>query len=91
VGSGGRILTTCKVTAPNNGTTGAAAAAGSGLLVASTSNEILSRATRIVQIYLPGQLFTKSQKLIYGNGSSGIQYCSKEGPPFEVGGDLADQ
>lgn len=57
-----------KITAPNQGTSGAVGA--SGTTPAPDANVVLSRASRIVKLWIPGYKFVRSGKVQYEQGSS---------------------
>ena len=65
---------TFKITAPNQGTTGGPAAflvgGNAGWNEASGTQTVLSRATRIVKVYIPGSKFAKNGVLKYENSST---------------------
>ncbi|AXQ66252.1 MAG: putative capsid protein [Cressdnaviricota sp.] len=59
-----------KIKAANQGTNGGTPAAGSGLNTATESQQLLSRATRIVKVWIPGQKIIKSGIFTYENNSN---------------------
>jgi len=63
----------CKLTARNIGTWGSAdAGSGSNSVAANTMS--LSRATKIVKMWIPGAKFGKGGKIVYENGSSQVKF-----------------
>ena len=63
-----------KIKAPNQGTNGGTPSAGSGLNTATESQQLLSRATKITKIWIPGKQIVKSGMLQYENGSSQLKF-----------------
>lgn len=61
-----------KITAPNPGTTGGQVVAGSGLYNAADAT--LSRATKIVKLWIPGSKFGKGGKIVYENASAQVKF-----------------
>jgi len=61
-----------KLTAPNFATTGGGSAAGYN--AAGDASVVQSRATRIVKIWLPYKLFSKTGKIMYENNSSQTKF-----------------
>jgi hypothetical protein len=61
-----------KVTAPNKGTLQTMQGTGSGLYGNSSANQgdVLSRATRIIKVYIPGTKYARSRKIVYENGTT---------------------
>lgn len=64
-----------KIQAPNTGTVGAQhLAVGSGTYGAGGADPALSRATKIVKLYIPGAKFGKGGKIQYENGSTQVKF-----------------
>lgn len=65
-----------KIMAPNNATIGNLAAVGSGLYStgAVASDPVLSRATKIVKLWVPGAKFGKGGKIVYENGTAQVKF-----------------
>lgn len=65
---------TFKVTAPNKGTLQTVQGTGSGLYGVGNSSanqgDVLSRATRIIKVYIPGTKLARSRKIVYENAST---------------------
>ena len=67
-----RLFLVKKVKGPRNfATTGSTSGTGAGNYIVNTSSSmVLSRATKIVKIWIPGTKFNKSGKMVYENGTS---------------------
>jgi hypothetical protein len=63
---------TFKITAPNAGTTGAFSVAGTYSL--NDANAQISRATKIVKLWIPGAKFNRSKNIKYENGDSRTKF-----------------
>lgn len=63
-----------KIKAPNQGTNGGTPAAGSGLNTATESQQLLSRATKITKVWIPGKKIVKSGILQYEDNSSQLKF-----------------
>lgn len=64
-----------KIKAPNTGTFGGTyGAVGSGANHADSANQLLSRATRIIKMWIPGKKFARSGVIQYENGSSSQKF-----------------
>lgn len=63
-----------KIKAPNMGTNGGTPAAGSGLNTATESEQLISRATKIVKVWIPGKQIVKSGFLQYEDNSSQLKF-----------------
>jgi len=61
-----------KLTAPNFGTTGGLSVAGYN--AAGDASVVQSRATKIVKVWLPYKLFSKTGKVLYENASSQTKF-----------------
>ena len=62
-----------KITAPNQSTTGSLNVS-SGINDASSADIKLSRATKIVKMWIPGKRFTKSGIITYENGTEQVKF-----------------
>lgn len=68
---------TFKIKAPNTGTLGSSPGGqylGGGLNHADDVNVVLSRATKIVKMWIPGKKFSRTGKIIYENATSQVKF-----------------
>jgi hypothetical protein len=65
---------TFKLKSPNMATVGGGYSAGSGINNAVDADQVLTRATRIVKVWIPGYKFVKGGHVQYENGSQQVKF-----------------